>query len=225
MIRVNVAFATKRLSDSFKKLSKAEVAKATSIAINKSLLKGRTEARTQVKRIYNIPQKNLKDINIEKATIRTLSGYVYASRKPIPMDAFQPRFDVVKGGVVKGIQTISKRGISKSQIVKTKARQNGVSIEVKKGDRTSVPYAFLLPGTKPRVFARGKYEPGNGRYGFLQRHTREENNNGNDSVKPLASVTVFAAVINKDAIKRIERVVMQDYERNLMTALRHLSGI
>ncbi len=73
---------------------------ATSRAINRTLMQGRTVARSEVKRLYNIPQRYLDGINFQRSVpyggrknaSRTLTGTIYASAKPIPMDAFAPKF-------------------------------------------------------------------------------------------------------------------------------------
>ncbi len=221
MITVQVENATKELSRAFSFLSKKQIAIATTQALNKTLLKGRTVARTAVKHVYNIPQKNLSGIGIKKATTATLSGYIYASAKPIPMDAFSPKFQLVSDGKVRGIQTISKRGIVKVKIAERSRQQSGVSIEVIKGQRVTVPYAFMLPTAKPRVFARGEYKQGDGNYGFMQRHYREENQHGNDSVKPLVSVTVFAAVINRKVKNEIATTVRTEYTKYMISAIKY----
>lgn len=220
MITVNVRTDTRQLSRGFACLTKKEVAKATSMAINKTLLKGRTVARTAVKQMYNIPQRYLQGIGVKRSNAVNLKGYIYASTKPIPMDAFSPRFQLITGGKVSGVQSITKRGSVRVKSVKRARQQGGVTIEVKRGEKQVVPYAFLLPNSKPRVFARGEYKSGNGSYGFVQRHKRSESDNGNDSVKPLLSVTVFGAVINPVVKRNIANVLKADYKRNLAAALR-----
>lgn len=220
MLQINVEnLNTAELNRMYRNLSPQQIAAVTADAINRTLMKGRTVARNAVKKVYNIPQKNLSGVNINRARRNYLQGSIYASTKPIPMDAFSPRFDLVSGGVVRGVQRISRRGISSSAIVRRRTQQLGVSIEVKKGDRTVVPYAFMLPGAKPRVFARGEYKSGSS-YGFIQRHTRQANSQGNDSVKPLVSVTVFSAVINPQVKNDINNVIVADYERNALSAIR-----
>lgn len=220
MIVVRVDAATKDLASSFKALGKAEIAKATSVAINKTLLKGRTVARTAVKKIYNIPQKNLAGVDIRRSRPNYLHGSIVASTKPIPMDAFSPRFEFISSAG-SSILSVSRRGVLKAKATAKAKNAKGVSIEVQRGKRIIVPYAFLIPTAKPRVFARGQYKGGNGSYGFIQRHTRLENESGNDSVKPLVSVTIFGAVINPVVKQDIAKQVRKDYVGNLYTALKH----
>lgn len=220
MIIVKVDQATKDLIRQFEYLSSKQTAKATSMAINKTILKGRTEARTAVKKVWNIPQRYLYRINVIRSKPNYLVGKIFASSKPIPADAFSPRFDLVSGGAVRGRQIISKRGIVKTQLTSGKQRV-GVSLEVKKGKRITIPYAFLLPTGKARVFARGEYRGGDGSWGFIQRHTRQENSTGNDAVKPMVSVTVFGAVINPIVKQSVAHIVKIDYEKYMINALKY----
>jgi hypothetical protein len=228
MIKVNIRNANqasreiRRLSS---QLSKSKVDKATAEAINKTLLLGRTEARKAVKAVYNIPQKNLKGVDIKRATRSNLSGHIFASTKPIPMNAFSPRFDFVSASGVTTALSVTRRGQSKAKVLKSKRRNAGVSVEIKRGERTVVPYAFLLPNSKPSVFARGEYKGSHGRYNFVRRHHRQEYSTGNDSVTPLISVTIFGAVVNPTVKQRLERVVRDNYERNMISALRRQASM
>jgi len=193
MVKVYVDDAIKQVKSNFKNLDADAVAKASVNAINRTLTKGRTVARQEVKGVYNIPQKNLDGIAKKDARKTLLIGYLGASAKPIPMDAFNPKFKTSGSSI-----TITKRGAQKVKdfVRKRKSVAVGVSIEVIKGKREIVPYAFMLRNGKPRVFARGAYR-GGGSWGFIQRKQRL-NKNGNDTpIKPLVSVTVHGAVINK----------------------------
>lgn len=220
MIVVNIKAATRELTAGFKALSKPNIAKATSIAINKTLLKGRTVARTAVKKVYNIPQKNLSGVNIRRARPSFLQGAIVATTKPIPMDAFSPRFESISSAGA-SVLSVSRKGVLKAKQIKRARNKKGVSIEVQRGKRMVVPYAFMISTAKPRVFARGYYKSGNGSYGFIQRHKRLENESGNDSVKPLVSVTIFGAAVNPVVKKNISNQVTNDYGNNLLTALRY----
>lgn len=229
MITVNVWAAHTRLTQAFEQLSKKKVDIAIAQAINQTLLLGRTEARKAVKRVYNIPQKNLNGVGIHKAISSAgkyhLRGDIYASSVPIPMDAFAPRFQFVAASGSASKLSISKKGVLKTKELKRTGEVAGVSIEVKKGQRVVIPYAFLIPGAQPRVFGRGQYKSGSGSYGFIQRHTREENTSGNDSVKPLLSVTVFGAVINPLVKQAIATNVQSGFDANMLKALRRQASM
>lgn len=195
---INAERAIRDLKELTKKLTGKQLAIAVSRGINSSLQKGRTTARQAVKDAYNIPQKNLSGININKSFPSTQTGSIYASARPIPMDAFSPKFQTKTQTV-----TVSRKGVQKAKDRSRKSKDigMGVSIEVKKGQRETVPFAFMLVGQKPRVFARGEYRSN---FGFKQRHTRLSNEQGNDSVKPLVSITIHAAVINPETIGKIK---------------------
>jgi hypothetical protein len=203
----------------FSHLSKEQIDKAAARAINRTLLKGRTEARKAVKVEYNIPQKNLDGIQNKKAFPSFLEGYITASAKPIPMDAFAPKFETGSGSI-----TITRKGVQKTKDYK-RAKKNpnkGVSIEVKKGQRQTVPYAFMIRGAKPRVFARGQYKGGGSSFGFIQRHKRQ-NNKGNDTpIKPLISITVHGAVINDKVKEKISGIVNADFRDNVEHEIKYL---
>jgi len=143
-------------------LSDPQLRIVISRAINKTLGQGRTIARTEVKKVYNISQKDLDGIDFKRANPSNVTGSLTASRKPIPLDSFGPRQETGSGSV-----RITKRGAHKTITFK-RAKANptaGVSIEVFKGKREVIPYAFLLTGGAARVFARGQYRSGT-QYGF-----------------------------------------------------------
>lgn len=218
MIKINISADTAALTRMFSSLSRSEVARATSDAINRSLHRGRTEGRKAVKSAYNKPSRYLNYVDFSRSRVNTLSGYIYGRTSHLPMDVFNPKFQAVSMGVVRGTTTITRRGAAKTSISRNKKRSPGVSIEVVKGRRSLVPYAFMLPSSKPRVFARGDYRSG-GSYAFIQRHKREENDKGNDRVTNLLSVTVYGALINKKVLPVIEEKVKTAYPESLHNAL------
>lgn len=203
MVRVEVKSAMEKLKGNFKQLDNKQIARAASNAINRSLNKGRTMARKAVKDSYNIPQKNLDGVNKINSNTTKLTGYIAASATPIPMDAFAPKFENTGSSI-----SISKKGVQKIKDRKRKKKNAaaGVSIEVKKGERKTVPYAFMNKNMKPRVFARGQY-PGGGSYGFIKRNKRIGKGGNDTPVKPLVSVTVHAAVINEKVEREISNVL------------------
>ena len=188
---------------------------------------GRTIVRTEVKRIYTIAQRGFDGrIDLDRSTSfphkgkvlqnTFLTGAVIASTKPLPMDLFKVSFSPT----TQSSSTITKRGNIKVKGLK-KARNfgGGVIIEAVKGRKEIIPFAFMLVNNKAKIFARGEYRPGSGSWGFIQRHKRSANDNGNDSVTSMLSVTVHAAAINKlvqqGVADKIEIVFPQIFERQL----------
>lgn len=213
----NVHEVTRYIETSFEKLSVKEVDKATARAINRSILKGRTIARGAVKKVYNIPQNRLDGIKVARtATFNSLWGALGATAKPLPMDTFLKSFSFSSGSNTR----FSKKGIGKTKLLKGSSKQykQGVTIEVQRGKTEVIPWAFMLAGAKQRIFARGAYKAG-GSWGFMRRHTRLANSSGNDSVKPLISVTIHAAVINPTASHLLYVEVVPFYSSRLITEL------
>lgn len=218
MIYISVQDTVSQLNTLKAQLGETQFSKAISRSLNETILQGRTEARKAVKSIYNIPQKNLDGINVNKSTRVKLFSELFASTQPIPMDAFAPKF-------VTGTQSISisKKGSQKVRTFKNKKSNPtaGVSIEVIKGQRVTIPYAFLIAGGKPRVFARGEYQSGTS-YGFIQRHKRITNDGNDLPIKPLLSITVHAAVINDESLKNIDEKVSAVFPVSIMRNINFL---
>lgn len=182
-----------------------QINKICSRSINEALMRGRTIARTEVKRVYTIAQRGLNGrIDIDRSTPFArqgkvlhntyLTGAIIASTKPVPMDLFTVSFNPSR----KTQSTITRRGKIKVSKTRRSNFKGGVTIEAVKGRKEVIPFAFMLVNNKAKVFARGNYRPGKGSYGFVQRHKRLENSNGNDSVTSMLSVTVHAAAINRN---------------------------
>lgn len=219
MIRISAQSAIRNLQQERERLGPSRFNKAISRALNESILVGRTESRKAVKDIYNIPQRYLGGINVLKSTSLSLVAKLYASSVPVPMDAFAPKFQQ-RGKSF----TITRRGEQRSKVVKRVRSSNvGVSIEVIKGSRQVIPYAFMIEGGKPRVFARGQYKSGTA-HGFTQRNKRI-NKVGNDTpVKPLLSVTVHAAVVNRKALDKVQVRINSTLSASMVRNVKHLMG-
>lgn len=215
MVTVSVQADTEKIISNFRQLSQAKINNAIRNAINRTLMKGRTVARQSVKDEYNIPQRYLDRVDKRNAKASNLTGYILASATPLPMDAFDPKFETQTS-----VLSITRRGEQKSKARKKGAAAKGVSIEVHKGSREVIPFAFMITGAKPRVFARGEYCTGGG-YGFIQRHTREKKSGSDTPIKPLLSVTVHAAVINDQVEKKIADVITVFYPQRLQHELNY----
>ena len=187
-------------------------------SINEALLRGRTIVRTEVKRIYTVAQRGFDGrIDLDRATSfphkgkvlhnTFLTGAVIASTKPLPMDLFKVSFSPTTSTT----SSITKRGKVKIKNLKKSKKSfgGGVIIEAVKGSPQAIPFAFMLVNNKAKIFARGKYNPGGGSWGFIQRHKRMTFDTGNDSVTSMLSVTIHAAAINKVVQNSVANKIMQ----------------
>lgn len=192
-------------------LSQQQIAVVESRAINKTLMKTRTIARAEVKKVYNISQKDLSGIDIQRATPATRTGKLVASRKPIPLDAFVPKQETGSGSI-----TVTRKGAQKVKTFK-RAKSNptaGVSIEIFRGQRSVIPYAFMIAGGAAKVFARGAYKTGT-QYGFVQRHKRVSNDGNDLPIKPLITVSAYGEILNDKVMGNIGRQVKVIYPQQL----------
>jgi hypothetical protein len=192
-------------------LSQEQLKTAIVRAINRTLQRGRTIARKEIKKVYNISQKNLEGVDYKRATVGTLKGELVADKKPIPLDAFAPKQLTATSTI-----SISRKGAVKTKSLR-RARKNfngGISIEVKRGERENIPYAFLIPGGAVRVFARGQYRDGT-QHGFIQRHHRVNKSGSDTPVKPLITVSEFGSILNPDVMKEIKKEILKIYPQRL----------
>jgi hypothetical protein len=219
MIFIKTDDAQRALQRAGAVLSERELAMAIARAINRSLERGRTLARKEIKKVYNIPQKYLAGIDYKRASATLPVGKLFASRKPIPLDAFSPRQEMAATSI-----SISKKGKQNvKQFKRLKSNPTaGVSIEVKRGQKEVIPYAFLIPGGAVRVFARGEYKKGTD-HGFVVRHVRV-NSSGNDTpVKPLITVSEFGSILNPSVINNIGREIKVLYPQRLAHEITYLA--
>jgi hypothetical protein len=205
MIYIQTENAQRTLKQLGVRLSKAQADKAGIRAINTALRKANTIARREVKVLYNISQKDLDGVKVERANMRSMTGKIVASRKPIPISAFAPKQETSAGRV-----SISRRGaVIKKSFKRAKVNtQSGVSVEIRKGKREVIPFAFLLAGGAAQVFARGAYKD---KKIFVQRHHRVSKEGNDIPVKPLITVSVFGTAINNQVQQRMGREVRVFY--------------
>ena len=91
-IQVDVGNTVASLQEFTKQVTGRQLLVATSRGMNKTLAQGRTEARKAVKARFNVPQSQMKLIGAKTATPSNLSGFIYASGKPIAIDALQAKY-------------------------------------------------------------------------------------------------------------------------------------
>lgn len=216
MIMVNVDQAIKKLTKNFSALSEREIKSAIVSGINRSLQFGKTESGRQIKNSYNINTSVLSGgIIINSAKSSLMIGTIAASGKPIQLSHFQPTFSFNKKSTTK----YSKSGVGKSSLLKSQsaAYKKGVTVEIIKGKKSNIPYAFMIPGKRP-VFARGAYKTG-GAYGFMRRHKRVNKTGSDTPVSPLITVTVHSSLTNKRVIPIVGDKINDKFSERMLHEL------
>lgn len=211
-----------KLRDLSQKLSSREVSRATSAAINRSLSRSFTVIKSSIRQKYNISAYDLRDYRILKSTPQSLEGNLKVKRDPISLARFNPRFISVSNSGNTAISVRkSKDGLTKSsKLSKRKSPAKGVSIEIKKGKRMNIPYAFMIKNDSMKpVFARGEYMRGNGGYSFVKRRKRVTRKGSDLPISKLLSTSVYGSTTNPAIQSKVSVDVSAWYQKRLIQEL------
>ncbi|RLJ34161.1 minor tail protein Z (GPZ) [Chryseobacterium sp. 7] len=171
MIQVTIAHSSNGLALLQRQLEDRNLKKASTRALNKAIATGNTLYRRMISEYYNIKPIDIRNsIVLKKATYSQNEASISGNFKPLSLSRFNPQF--VNGRSVISIRSVRNKETGRRTLQQTarNARKNeqaggGVSIEIKKGSRKVIPYAFLTKsqantGVEKQIFARGKYAGG-----------------------------------------------------------------
>lgn len=196
-IEVYADKATKDLTRLYKELSKAEIDKSITRAINSTLLKVRTKANREIRQIYNLGafQINSK-LNITKSTYSNHTGFLKAYNYTFPLKDFNPK--QIQGNVITK-RIGGKKGNFASSIVKRPSYE-GVMVEIMKGQSKVIKSAFLLfkGNQSGSVKAKGTYSSG---FSF----------NSKESIKTLSTVSIASALKNSTVNSNLKSYTTNEY--------------
>mgnify|MGYP000452808354 FL=1 len=194
-MQIDVSDAVNKLSELTDQLSPYRINLAIARGINHTLAKAKTDAKTQIQKVYNIKSSSVsKSLTIEKASRNTLTGILEVSGKPISISGF-------------------------SSAARPYQTKKGVSVSIVKGKRKIIKSAFMIKGTKT-VRARGKYQDNK----FVFRHKRIVKEGMDFPIPTLMTTSVPAAFQSPkvyDAIvQRIETALPKRMEHELRYMLK-----
>lgn len=163
---INAKQAIRDLRQQYGQLSKPETNRAIALAFNRTIMRSRTVLARAIRERY--PASAMKQggysggkgLIIEKASRRRLYSVLRVSSKRVPLIYF-----------------------------KSKEVAGGVQVEVQKGERHVLPFAFIAKGNlrRKQVLARGRYT---GRGGFRVRRKRIDNRPHDLPITKLVGVRV-----------------------------------
>lgn len=217
-VQINVDEAIAKIKKNFEQLSEKEIKAATTAAINRSLAYGKTEGVRQIKAAYNIKQAMIQEaITTTKATSGLMIGNIGASTKPISLVHFQPTFSFNK----RSKTSYNKAGIGATKLLKRKSSlyKQGVTVEIIKGQKSTLPYAFMIAGKKP-IFARGAYATG-GTGGFIRRHKRVSATGSDTPITSMVTITPFGSLTNTKVMPTVEPKVEKKFEERMLHELNY----
>lgn len=177
--------------------------------MNHSLAKGRTQAKREITSIYNIPSSlAMESMRVKNANSTTLTGSIDASSRYTPLRHFKPK--ATSGNVT---TRTTRTGALYSRKTKRRSKNQGVQVEIIKGQRKIISSAFFMPGSfNATVVARGQYSQQR-RFEF---RTKRVTKTGNDlPIDSLRTVSVFKSAINTTVQKRLADYVMGEYGKRI----------
>lgn len=150
--------------------SKKEMDKVKVRSINRGIRKANTEYRRGIRDNYNLSYADTKEmVKPKRASVTQPKGSISGDLRPLSLSRFSPEF--VKGESVYSIKSLRNKETKKRELTQkikraTKKHRGikGVSIEIVKGERQALPFAFLSTSSKPgmdkQIWARGVYSGG-----------------------------------------------------------------
>jgi len=216
MITIDTREAQRAITAQFADLTHRNVLVANTRAINTSLMKARTAFRKEVRKEYNISSDTLKQVDLKRASYAKPVGEIFAVTTPISLSRFNPKFETTKGTTsvkevtVFDINSRKKKKQMASQLSGSPKRnpKRGVSVEIKKGERKRLPFAFMVTGggagVSLQVWARGNYKG-----------SKFETAKPRLPITPLKSVSPFGAIKNEEVLKPVVEKATKDFETEM----------
>ncbi|MCO5285199.1 MAG: phage tail protein [Chitinophagaceae bacterium] len=221
-IQIQIEDKTKSLERLANQLSDKNLNKANVRAINKAIQKANTNYRRELVKNYNLKYAETKDmISPKRATYGQPEGIISGRTQPIGLSHFTPSF--IKEGSVFSIKSVKDKETKKrslSQRAKKASKKDtytGVSFEIRKGQRKTLPFAFMIQSDKPgimqQIWARGAYS-GNT---FTILKSRKP-------ITALKTLSPFGGITTEDTQKTIEESagadMQKEFERQVNLLLR-----
>ena len=203
-----------------RQFSSQEVKRFCSASINKTVVHGRSILSDKISKNYNIKKGfALNGLKVIRSTAATLTAKIQADRRPISLTNFNPK--MVSSGTVFSIKRTSKSVTKVFKRAKKGIEKEALSVEIKKGERVTIPYAFLIKNdTHKPVFARGVYEGNGGSYSFLKRHKRVNKTGSDTPITKLNSASIMGAFRNDEVNKSVKVDLQQHYINTAVSYMR-----
>jgi hypothetical protein len=229
MVIVDIREANKKMADAFKPLSGEQISVSIARALNRTLQKGRTTVKRNVKANYNVKEIDFVNaLTVRQANKNMLQGHINASSKPISLSHFDPKFITTSGGqtVQLSLKRQKNKTTGKQDFIKKQKKIKadvtaGVSFTISKGNTKTLPFAFMLKGDNAKpVFARGTYTGSK----FIVRHQRVNKSGSDTPIAKLITTSIFGSTRN-DTVEKNNMVDMTaDYENRLQHEINFLTS-
>lgn len=204
----NVELSIESKTDNFHRLTlqlgQKNLNKASIRSINKAIRASNTAYRRLIRDNYKLMYADTKDLVKPTYARSKAEGTIGGKIQPLSLSRFNPTF--VQQGKVFSIKTIKNKTSGKRELTrksKTARKKDtaggGVTIEIRKGEKKILPYAFLTESKKnagvgKQVFARGIYQNNK----FHKQKNRYP-------IQALKSVSPFGMLSREEFSKEIEK--------------------
>lgn len=198
-------------------LSDKKLTIATVRSINTAISKAQTQYKRLVAGKYNLKFADTKELLLSKrATYSNPEGTISSELRPLSLFRFNPEFEAdhsITGK--KGYYNAQQRRIYyRNHTVTHKTK--GVTVEIFKGKRIRLPFAFMVPNSKKpgiplQVWARGTYEGGK----FVKSKPRLP-------ITPIKSTSPFAMVTNPEVKAKIQTDAQENARKEFERQVNYL---
>lgn len=204
MIEVRAEINDDLFKRAMEQLSPSKVVQALRMALNDSVVKGRTMVRRSIQEVYNIKAARINDSNskrglsLKKATNSELQAEIRAGHIPLKLSEMNPKYT---GSVIARNVSFKGGNARKGKLIKRST--SAISVEVIKGQRKTLGSAFTIGVATNRVsgqqfatsaiFARGK----KGKPGFQFGKARFP-------IDSISSVSVATAATNTKSLDKYQ---------------------
>lgn len=176
MIQLRIDTKNDGLKYLARQLSQKELTKASVRSINVALRKAKVHYKREIVKQYNLKYGDLENMGTDpkdtkgsivrsnNATYSNVVGTIGGLKRPISLSRFNPIFegDHQISGKKLFINPETGRKSYRKHTISHKLK--GVTVEINRGQKKQIPYAFMHPNGKPSlsklVFARGSYKDG-----------------------------------------------------------------
>lgn len=152
----SIKIAVEKIKREYSQISGNILDKAISNALNRAAQQCKTAASREIRRVYNVSAQTVNSsIKVRYSQPRTLTARVVASGRPLSLTSFGAKQETATERV-----RFDRRGNVVRTTRKTrKPPTSGVSFEVKRGEKSNLPTAFIQTANGgTTVFARGVYK-------------------------------------------------------------------
>lgn len=214
MFYINIKEALQSIEAHKNKLTKDQLSRALALSMNETVALQRTQSRQFVRKTFNMPAPEIKSIDLKRANKNNLIAELGASGKPVSLTYFKPKF-ATKTFSATTLYSAKDKSLEK-KVGKGKKQPNlGVSIEIYKGQRKSLPFAFMTKDSRKPVFARGQYGAAPS-YGLTLRDKRVNKKGSDLPIANLISLSPSGAAFSQKTMTTIPVDMTKEFEKKLL---------